>query len=110
MEMAKVNEQKFEIPTDYTEEQHAKKLKEMEAFEASLPTNGEAIKMAKAKADAKQQIQVPILTPEQQKLKEEAEKLRSTTKILEAQREEENKKELDRIEKERLEKLKLDKN
>lgn len=110
MAMAKVNEQKFEIPTDYTEEQHAKKLKEMEAFEASLPTNEEAIKMAKAKADAKQQIQVPILTPEQQKLKEEAEKLRSTTKILEAQREEENKKELDRIEKERLEKLKLDKN
>jgi hypothetical protein len=103
--MAKISEQKFEIPTDYTEEQHTKKLKEIEAFEASLPSNEEAIKMVKAKSDSKQQKQTSFLTDEQQKLKDEAEKIRSTTKTLEAQREAENKKELERIEKERLEKL-----
>lgn len=109
MAMAKVDENKFEIPTDYTEEEHAKKLKEMEVFEASLPTNEQAIKMIKAKSDARQQKQAPLLTPDQQKLKEEAEKLRIKTKELEAKLEAENKKEMERLENERLENSKIKK-
>lgn len=95
MAMAKINEQSFDIPSNYTQEQHAKKLKEIEAFEASLPSNEEALKMIKAKSDAKQQKQAPVLTPEQQKLKEEAEKLRIKTKELEKKFEAQNKEDED---------------
>lgn len=93
MAMAKVKESKLDIPSDYTEEQHAKKLKEIEVFEASLPTNEEAIKMVKAKSDAKQKTQAPLLTPEQQKLKEDAEKLRAKTIELEKKLEQQQKEE-----------------
>ena len=81
MAMAKINEQNLEIPTDYTEEMHQQKLKQIDAFEATLPTNEEALKMIKAKSDAKQQKQSPILTPEQQKAKDDAEKVKTKSKI-----------------------------
>jgi len=85
MSMAKIKENTLEIPSTYTETEHAKKLKEIEAFEASLPTNEQAIKMIKAKAQAKEQNQKNILTPEQEKAKQDAEKLRTKTKELEKQ-------------------------
>ncbi len=81
MAMAKINEQNLEIPTDYTEEMHQQKLKQIDAFEATLPSNEEALKMIKAKSDAKQQKQSPILTPEQQKAKDDAEKVKTKSKI-----------------------------
>lgn len=103
MAMAKINEQNLEIPTDYTEEMHQQKLKQIEAFEAKLPSNEDAKKMLKAKIDAKynQNNSTPILTPEQELAKDDAEKVKVNTKTLEKLYEEMNKKdEMERQKKE----------
>lgn len=57
MAMAKVKEEVIQLKTNanYTEAMHAKKLQDIAAFEATLPTNEEAIKMVKAKAQARAQ-------------------------------------------------------
>jgi hypothetical protein len=55
MVMAKIKEEALQLKTNanYTEAMHAKKLQDIAAFEATLPTNEEAIKIVKAKSAAK---------------------------------------------------------
>ncbi len=55
MAMAKIKEEALQLKTNanYTDAMHAKKLQDIAAFEATLPTNEEALKMIKAKSDAR---------------------------------------------------------